>query len=175
VGSLDVVDEQYPWKLGAEFRTRELAEDVVAQLAADAGLRQSRVELVVPGDQHLGSKMEPEDRGIARTALKSHLILGLAFLVVGLATAWWLVTFGPPVTRSSPVLVFVVLGFFPTMAGLMLAGLITLRPDHDPLIATAREAAQSGRWTVVVHCRDEEQKQRAKELLDAVVTPSHAM
>ncbi len=163
---LDAQGEQYTHKVSAEFATRELAEDVVAQLAADSGLAQSRVELVVPGDQQLGSKVEPESRGIARTAFTSHLVLGLAFLVLGLATAWLLVTFGPPLTRSSPVMVFIVLGFFPTLVGLMLAGAITLRPDHDPLIASTRKAAQTVRWTVIVHCADEEQKQRAKELLD---------
>ncbi|MFO7550431.1 MAG: hypothetical protein R6W80_03425 [Haliea sp.] len=163
---VDAQGEQYSHKVSAEFATRESADDMVAQLAADSGLRQSRVELVVPGDQHLGSKVEPESRGIARTALKSHFVLGLAFLALGLATAWLLVTFGPPLTRSSPVMVFIVLGFFPTLFGLMLAGAITLRPDHDPLIASTRKAAQAGRWTVVVHCADEEQQQRARELLD---------
>ncbi|MDO8862987.1 hypothetical protein Q6D67_14855 [Haliea sp. E1-2-M8] len=166
MGLLDTHGEQYPGKVSAEFETRESAESVIAQLAADSGLSQSRVELVVPGDQRLGSKVEPESRGIARTAVKSHLVLGLAFLVLGLAAAWLLVTFGPPLTRSSPVMVFIVLGFFPPLVGLMLAGAITLRPDHEPLISSTRQAAESGRWTVVVHCTEEEQKQRARELLD---------
>ncbi|QIB66186.1 hypothetical protein [Kineobactrum salinum] len=162
----EVLDERYPCKVTAEFGNREAAETVVAQLADDPGLHHSRIELVVPGDQRLGSKLEPEDRGIARTALKSHVVLGLAFLVLGLAIAWLLVSFGPPLTRSSPVMVFIASGGLLTMIGLMLAGAITLRPDHDPMIASTRTAAQSGRWTVVVHCEDEAEKQRVKELVD---------
>lgn len=164
--ALGVLDERYPCKVTAEFGSRESAEAVVAQLAEEPGLQQSRVELVVPGDQRLGSKLEPEDRGIARTALKSHIVLGLAFLALGLAIAWLLVTFGPPLTRSSPLLVFIASGGLLTMVGLMLAGAITLRPDHDPLIAATRKAAQSGRWTVIVHCVDEAEKQRVKDLVD---------
>jgi hypothetical protein len=164
--SLHVLGEHYPCKVTAEFGTRESADAAVADLAAESDLSEARVELVVPGDQYLGSKVEPESRGIARTAVKSHIVLGLAFLVLGLASAWLLVTFGPPLTRSSPVLVFVALGFFATMLGLMLAGAITLRPDHDPLIASTRKAADTDQWTVVVHCVDEVQKQRVKDLVD---------
>lgn len=162
----EVLDEHYPCKVSAEFASREAADAVVAQLAVEPDPDRYRVELVVPGDQHLGSKVEPEDRGIAGTALKSHLVLGLAFLALGLAIAWLLVTFGPPLTQSSPVMVYIALGILSPMVGLMLAGAITLRPDHDPLIASTRQAAQSGHWTVVVHCVDEEQKQRVRELID---------
>lgn len=164
--SMGLVEEHYPCKVSAEFGTRESAEAMVAGLAEESDLLKSRVELVVPGDQHLGSKLEPESKGIARTALKSHIVLGLTFLILGLLTAGLLVTLGPPLTRSSPVMVFIVMTFFPTMAGLMLAGAITLRPDHDPLIASTRDAAQSGLWTVVVHCVDDAQKQRVKKLVD---------
>lgn len=160
-----VLDEHYPCKVSAEFTTRERAEATVDQLAGDPGTDRLRIELVVPGDRHLGSKVEPEDRGIFRTAWKSHLVLGLTFLLLGLLIAWSLTVFGPALTRSSPLMVFIALGLLMPMLGLMLAGVVTLRPDHDPLIASTRRASLSGSWTVVVHCVNEEQKQRARELM----------
>jgi hypothetical protein len=33
----------------------------------------------------------------------------------------------------------------------MFGGLITMRPDHDAVVAPVREAVNDGRWSVVVH------------------------
>lgn len=166
MGTMNILDETYSSKVTAEFGARESAETFIAKVKADPGLQQTRAELVVPGDQRMGQKLEPESRGIARTAAKSHLILGVAFLLLGLVVAGLLVNLGPTLMRSSPVMTFIALGIVFPLVGLMLAGAITMRPDHDPMIDSTRHAAGSGRWTVVVHCRHTEDKQRIKELVD---------
>ncbi len=161
-----LIDEEFPHKVTAELSSRESAEAVMEEVAEDPELRSARLELVEPGDERLGKKLEPENRGIARSALKSHLVLGLLFLIAGLSIAWLLVTFGPPVTRSNPVEVFIALALVPTLVGMLLAGALTLRPDHDPMIYATRRAADAGYWTVVVHCKDEDQKQRVTHLVN---------
>lgn len=159
-----LTDEEFPHKVTVELTTRESAEAVMEEISRESELGSTHLELVAPGDEDLGRKVEPENRGIARTAVKSHVVLGLLFLALGLAIAWMLVTFGPPVTRSNPVQVFIALALVPTLVGLLLAGAITLRPDHDPMINATRGATDAGFWTLVVHCKDETQKQRVTHL-----------
>jgi hypothetical protein len=60
----------------------------------------------------------------------------------------------------------VALGIIFPFLGLLLAGAISLRPDHDLVVAKARKAAGEGRWTVVVHCTDNDEKDRAKRTME---------
>lgn len=165
MSKLDLVDERYPSKVSAEFTTRALAEKTATALVEKAGFNNEQVCVITPGDPYLESKVEPEDRGIARTLIRSHLVLGTAFLVVGLVIAWLLVTFGPPITRSNPVMVFIPFALLLPMIGLMIAGAISLRPDHELVVHQARTASSEGHYTVIVHCASTDEQQRAKELM----------
>ena len=51
--------------------------------------------------------------------------------------------------------------------GLMFGGLVTLRPDHGPYVARIRAALKEGRCAVVVHALDDEERDRAQEMLMA--------
>ena len=53
-----------------------------------------------------------------------------------------------------------------TLAGLMLGGLVTLRPDQVPYIEVAREALRSGHHVVIVHARSADQLGEARDLLE---------
>ena len=57
--------------------------------------------------------------------------------------------------------------FFGAVAGLMLGGLVALRPDHDRYVEAARDAMESGNTTVVVHAFSGEQADQAADLLRA--------
>ena len=50
-------------------------------------------------------------------------------------------------------------------AGVMFGGLVTLRPDHDPLILKVQQATRAGRSAVVVHAFSHAQGAQARELL----------
>ena len=93
-------------------------------------------------------------------------MLGVLGLVAGLGLAWWLTTFGPTITRASPLLTYVALAIICPFLGLLLAGAISLRPDHDLLVAKSRQATGEGRWTVIVHCEDSNEKDRAKRVME---------
>lgn len=171
MSTLDLIDERYPSKVSAEFNARTLAEETAAALLREGGFDQEQVRVIAPGDSHLESKVEPEDRRIAGTLIRSHVVLGLAFLIVGLIVAWLLVTFGPPITRSNPIMTFIPFVLLLPMVGMLIAGAISLRPDHDLVVHQARIAAEEGHWTVVVHCASHEEQQRARDLLgDSVRT-----
>ena len=86
--------------------------------------------------------------------------------MLGLVVAAILTTMGPALTRSSPLFTFIALGFLFPALGLMLAGLISLRPDHDPLIAQTRTATESGQWTLIAHCATTEQQERVNDTIN---------
>ncbi|PLW81468.1 hypothetical protein CWI75_15710 [Kineobactrum sediminis] len=171
MSTLDLIDERYPHKVSAEFNARKLAEETAATFVKEYGFHDEQVRVIAPGDSHLESKVEPEDRRIAGTLVRSHVVLGLAFLVAGLIIAWLLVTFGPPITRSNPIMTFIPFVLLLPMIGMLIAGAISLRPDHDLVVHQARTASEEGHWTVVVHCASHDEQNRAKDLLgDSVRT-----
>src|SRR5690606_19091158 len=74
---------------------------------------------------------------------------------------------GVPFIVSSPVAACLVMLFFGTTGGLMLGGLVSLRPDHDRYVEAARDAVQQGNTTVVVHAFSSDQARAAAALLRA--------
>lgn len=157
-----IIDEQYPTKLCAIYENQHDAETAAESLVNNAGLLRDQVKVVHPGDSDLSHKLEPERRGVKRTLFKSHLILGGSFFILGMLIAAYLSVYGPPLMSSSPLMTFIAFGVMGLFAGLLLAGLISIRPDHDVLINKTRGAAKKGRWTVIVHCKNEQEKENAK-------------
>ncbi|MDO6440990.1 hypothetical protein [Marinobacter sp. 2_MG-2023] len=156
-----VLGEEYSHKISEEFDSLDAAERCVESLES-LGVSREQVEVIRPNDPGMERKVEPETQGIARSLVQAHVRFGLVGLVIGLTVAALMVTLGPELTRSSPVLTFVALGFlFPVLA-LLIAGAVSLRPDHDIVIEKVRMAKDDGRWTVVAHCDSIEQQKLAK-------------
>lgn len=153
-------------KVGAVFTEAGDARHAADELVAHYGLRAEQVRVVEPNDPGVSRKLEPESGGIAKTLVRSHVLLGLSGVVVGLILAAALVLSGIAATASSPFYTFVVFAFFGGIFGMLLGGLISLRPDHDPLITRVETASRKGRWSVIVHARNHEEERRAKEALE---------
>lgn len=145
--------------VAATFSNRAKAIDAATELRAE--LPQVEVDLVRPRDADFARKMEPESKGIWRTAVRSHLILGPAGLVLGAATATALVAFGWPAATSSPMLTMGFLATLGLFAGLMLAGLFTLRPDRGRVTLSIRRRSRAGQWAVVAHPTSPAQSEHA--------------
>lgn len=141
-----------------------------AARAAGSLQRQQRGErcpvlVVEPHDPRLGRKLEPESRGIWQTLLRSHGKLGAAGLVVGAAVGALLVASGWAAAEASPGMTVGVAALYGLFAGLLLAGLLTLRPDRGRVISSVRDATAHGRWAVVAHPRSAEEADEAREAL----------
>lgn len=147
--------------LDSEAAAREAAQTVRRALR----LRESQVRIVAPHDRHSGRQLEPESKGIFWTMLRAHLWLGLLGVVVGAAAFWLLLTLRIPFIVNSAAYAAGVLIFFGAVAGLMLGGLVTLRPDHDLYILKVKDALEHGRYAVVVHATSHAQRTEAAELL----------
>lgn len=70
--------------VAAAFDRRGQAERAAAALRSSPGLA-GTVRLVAPCEGSLGRKFEAEQDGIWRTALRSHLLLGVLGLALGLS------------------------------------------------------------------------------------------
>jgi hypothetical protein len=158
-------DEKFPSMVAAAFATAEQARDAADQLVRETGIGGGQVSIVEPDDPGIDRKLEPETGGIRGTLIKSHLTLGFTGLIVGMLIGLVLVLTGYPVFISNPWYTFGILAGFGAIGGLLLGGLISLRPDHYPLLAWVKDTAPKGRWFVLVHARDHGEESRARDLL----------
>ncbi len=152
-------------KLAAVFDSAAAARDAAAALVADIGLQQMQVKVIEPDEPDANIKLEPEGRGIWRTILVAHLRLGIAGAVAGAIAFGIMMWAGLPFVTRSPVAAALVTIFFATVGGLMLGGLVSIRPDHDRYVQATHDAMDARRTTVVVHALSHDEQQRARSFL----------
>lgn len=151
--------------IAALFGDANRAKEAGTRLRKDAQLADNQVRLVRPDDPALARKLEPESQGIWRTARRTHVWLGLAGLIAGLVIGAALYAFGLPAFVSSTVVALAACALIGLFGGLLLAGLLTMRPDHDLVIERVRDSAASGGWVVVAHPANDMQISRTEESL----------
>jgi len=153
-------------KVAAVFDSEARAREVARQAIATLGLQPAQVQVVTPQDSHPGRKLEPEGRGIARTLVIAHYKLGLAGLVLGAVVFAGMYAAGVlPVVQSPWMAAMAIIGLGGFL-GLIGGGLVSLRPDHTPLLAKAGTALGEGRYVVVVHPFTDDERDRALSFLD---------
>lgn len=152
-------------KVVGVFATADAAREAAAGVQAELGLQPAQVELMLPGEAHPRRRLEPESAGIWKTIVRAHLRLGIAGAVLGVVAFALLYAADVVFIVRSPVASALVLLFFGTMAGLLLGGLVSLRPDHDRYVQHALGALAEGRSAVVVHAFSSEQRARAAQAL----------
>ena len=94
--------------------------------------------------------------------MQSHLKLGVIGLIAGIALWFLLRALGVAFIVNTGWLTLAVLAVFGAMAGMMVGGLITLRPDHEPANRAVFDAMGEGRSAVVVHPYDAAQRDAAE-------------
>jgi len=154
-------------KLAAVFNNEAAARAAATALIAETDLQPTQVKLITPDEPHPGIKLEPESGGIWRTIIKAHLRLGLVGLVAGALLFLLLRRLDVPAVVQSPWAAGMAMTAFGGVGGLVVGGLITLRPDHDRYIHATRDAIAERRTTVVVHALSEEQLTQANDVLSA--------
>lgn len=160
--------EQFTSKVGAVFSDARRAQQAAHGLVANEGFGNEQVRIIHPHDKALSAKVQPERRGLALTIVKAHVTTGIAGLLVGVIFVYLLERMDFEFIEWSPWYSYGAGAFFGAMIGMLVGGLISLRPDQDLLIAKLKTATAQGRWSVVVHARDHGEEQRAKESLEKV-------
>lgn len=151
----------------------QLAQAAAAKAQHLCGMVPGQVRLLGPQDAKnthrnlFGRTMEPEQRGIFKTIFQAHAVTGLVGGIAGLLLFFWLMESGQPMVVSSPLLAAIALLGFGITFGLLLGGLIALRPDHIQLITAVRSALSHNRWALVLHPTNAQQTRAAKDFLAA--------
>lgn len=159
---LEIIGEARSGIVSGVFRCESDARGAAYCLINDGDFERDNINIVAPNDSLFAEKMEPGKDTIARTLVRTHLIFGLLGLLFGLILSALLALFGPPLTQSSPMFTTIALALIGLFLGLIFAGVVSVRPDHDPLIETTQHAIRSGCWAVVVHTLDRDEMYRAK-------------
>jgi hypothetical protein len=165
MNTMSPIGERSTTLIAGIFASGDAARKAATDLHDASRLRQSQIKLLQPHDANLEGKLEPERSGIWRTFKRSHLVLGIAGLVLGLLIALALKLSGVALFDSSPIMASMAIAILGIFGGLLAAGLISMRPDHDVVISKVREASESGQWTVVVHPMDADQVRASAEIL----------
>jgi hypothetical protein len=158
--TLSVFGERSLTVVAAAFDDRRHAESAADDLRRKID-NIGHVAVVSPDDTEVARKMEPEQRGIWRTLLRSHLILGIAGVLAGLLVAIGLVIAPWPAAADSPGLTALFAGTLGGFLGMMAGGLVTLRPDHGAVIRSMRGKLKHGQWGVVARPTSEASAERA--------------
>ncbi len=155
-------------KVAAVFADTATARQAADTVIRSLSLTPAQVRVITPDEPYPGRKLEPESLGIWRTILVAHAKLGIIGAVAGLAIFAVMYAMDVAFIVSSPIAAALVALFFGAVAGLMLGGLVSLRPDHDRYIQATRDAMAAGHTTVVVHAFSAEQRDQANELLRSI-------
>jgi hypothetical protein len=159
-------------KVAGLFGSRSQAEGAALHLLQGVGLDDSQVRLLAPAEGSmarsdvLAHQMEPEDAGIWRTIIRTHLVMGTLGALAGTLLYLWLSADNSPLIRSTPLVSWIAIAGFGGTFGLLVAGLLSLRPDHGRLINRVRRGLQQGMWAVVAHPIGPEQTHRAVDVLE---------
>ncbi len=159
--------EKATTKLAGFFDSQDQLEAVSAQLREVSGLQNPQLWVVRPHAADFDRRLEPETQGVARTAVRSHLVLGALGLIAGIVL--WGILYGLqwPAIVASPYYSAAAIVAFSTVGGLLLGGLVTARPDHQRVIQAVDTATKAGRWSLVIHPRDQQQCKSAESVLTA--------
>ncbi|KAB8198139.1 riboflavin biosynthesis protein RibA [Lysobacter maris] len=159
--------ELHSTKVAAIFDDDARAREVARRLRLELALGHGQVRVIHPRDPVPGRKLEPEVSGIRRTLVRSHLTMGVGGALIGAALFVLLRVTGVTMIVSSATISLLVLMFYGAVSGLLIGGLVGLRPDHDAYVHTVLSEVRHGRAAVVVHARNGEERDRADAMLSA--------
>lgn len=162
-----IVGERAPTLVAALFGSADNARRALESLRELQLAEATNATLIQPGEAgSAGHKLEPDSRGIWRTLKRSHLVLGTAGLLLGLLVGFGLSMSDAAVFEAFPLLLPLILAVLGAFVGMLVAGLITVRPDHDVVINSVRSATRKGQWAVIVHPTNADQSNLAYRTLE---------
>jgi len=165
-----IFGERRPWQVAALFDDEQEARRSAEAVQTEEQLEPEEVVVFRPSDAQAPGKLNPRRRsvGIARTLVRAHLVLGAVGAVVGLVVALAVLASGFGAFTGSPIYSTALVTLLGLIGGLLLGGLVSLRPDQDVLRYRLEEAMADGdRWAVVVRARDHGEETRAGRSLRA--------
>lgn len=164
--TLSPTGESSSHKMAAVFDDADQARLAQKQLGESIDLNQEQTDILEPGSRGKARRLLPESEGIWRTWLKAHAVFGAAGALIGMTAFLTLLLADVGVVSDNPVLAGLVFLHVPTLMGLLVGGLFSLRPDQSPYLYAARDALRSGKAVLVVHAESHDQLNSARQYLE---------
>jgi hypothetical protein len=142
--------------VAASFDDQRAAESAASELLKETPALQGEVAIIRPGDPLVDRKLEPENQGIWLTLIRSHVLFGTVGALMGMSAALIAIAVPWPAAALSPGYATLFSGVFGAFFGMILAGLLTLRPDHGYVIRKVHAFSGRGRWSVVARPLNED-------------------
>ncbi len=158
--------EKFDHKIAAIFASDSKANAAAESVRDTLGLEQRQVIVISPEDKHQGRELEPDSKGILHTIIRSHLWLAGMGAVSGLVLFVVTYSAGIGFVVNNAVAAAILMIVYCAVMGLLLAGLLSLRPDHTPYIVKSQAALKEGKSVVTVHASSLEQMQQANTELE---------
>ncbi|WP_404344162.1 hypothetical protein [Pseudoalteromonas mariniglutinosa] len=149
----------------AIFNSEQQAQTALDALNNDTELMQEDIKLILPHDSNFDEKLEPEDKKIAKTLVRTHAVCAVIGIIAGTIIASLLLLSGPIFLQQYTLTTYLSLSMLCAFIGVLVAGFISLRPDHDHLTNTVRTATRNGQWAIIVHTNDRQKMTKAKHLM----------
>lgn len=162
---LSPVAERFSQTAVKTLKSGDDAKALAKRLEAE-GFTSRQIDIVAPDDEFLGKKMDPEQRDIARTGVRAHLIFGLLGIAGALVVSLLMIGYGPAFAQFNPYWTLLALSIVGAFFGLLVGGFVTLRMDKDFNLMKVLGAQQNHEWSVIVHAEDRYQKAQAKKSLN---------
>ncbi|MCL5042574.1 MAG: hypothetical protein M1440_08980 [Gammaproteobacteria bacterium] len=161
-----ITGEQFDHKVAGIFTSSSQANTAAESVRDTLKLEQRQVIVVNPDDAHPGRELEPDTSGILRTMIRSHLWLGGLGALAGLLL--FIVTYSAGVgfVTANAVPAAALFIVFSAVIGLLLGGLVSMRPDHMPYLVKAQAALKEGKSVVTIHAASLKQMQAASDELE---------
>lgn len=163
--SMGLSGEVFDHKVAAVFETGSDAEIAARTICETTSLDDDQVTLLRPNAYDPDWELEPEDQGIWRTLVQSHLWLGAMGIVAGLILFLVLSAMNIGFIVLNTWVAASVLAALGGICGLLAAGAVTIRPDHMPYLMTAQSALRNGYFVLAVHTSSLQQLEEVQKVL----------
>lgn len=163
---VDPIGESSRHQLAAVFESRSGALRALRQLAAQTSMDGKQIRVLDSESTEAERQLLPESHGIERTLVRSHIVFGAIGAWFGILLFLVLNASGLPFVADNPIAAFLVLLHVSTLSGLLIGGLISLRPDQVPYIRIAREALRARKYVVVVHAKSAAELGQARGVVE---------
>ncbi|NIP73736.1 MAG: hypothetical protein GWO16_12220, partial [Gammaproteobacteria bacterium] len=131
-----------------------------------AGFEREQVRVIVPGDPHLGAKVEPEGAAALGRIIRDVLAgagLGAALGALALLTAAKL---APAWLSTAPVLGATVIVLYAALVGAIAGAVPGIKPSEGQVAGFVGDSVCRGAYVMVVHTtRDRRERTSARRLL----------
>jgi len=146
----DITDIYRDERIVATYASHDSLAQAKSVLKTKLGLPDSSINIIKPDDKASGDKLEGSPQKIGQKMWHIHLLYSLVGLIVGMICAFILVQFGPSLAQQNPMFTYIALISPGIFIGVFVAGLQSLKPQHDRANMQAVESKKEGLWTLVI-------------------------